>query len=124
MTLVRHRGRLVAVLAVLLALAAGWWVARDSEEYGGDLDPRNPGPEGGQAVATVLADEGVDVTIARSAADLEEVAVDGDTARVGITAYAAVIDKRFLSRHTLWHLRGMLRFVRKHPERLLVLRGR
>ena len=37
-------------------------------------------------------------------------------------AYAAVIDKRFLSRHTLWHLRGMARFVRKHPERLLVLR--
>ena len=36
--------------------------------------------------------------------------------------YAAVIDKRFLSRHTLWHLRGMLRFVRKHPERLRALR--
>jgi len=35
--------------------------------------------------------------------------------------YAAVIDKRFLSRHTLWHLRGMARFVRKHPERLLAL---
>jgi GT2 family glycosyltransferase len=31
-------------------------------------------------------------------------------------AYAAVIDRRFLSRHTLWHARGMLRFVRKHPE--------
>jgi N-acetylglucosaminyl-diphospho-decaprenol L-rhamnosyltransferase len=31
-------------------------------------------------------------------------------------AYAAVIDHRFLSRHTLWHLRGMTRFVRKHPE--------
>jgi hypothetical protein len=37
-------------------------------------------------------------------------------------AYAAVIDRRFLTRHTLWHLRGMLRFVRKHPERLLALR--
>lgn len=36
-------------------------------------------------------------------------------------AYAAVIDRRFLSRHTLWHLRGMARFVRKHPERLLAL---
>ena len=36
--------------------------------------------------------------------------------------YAAVIDKRFLSRHTLWHLRGMLRFIRKHPERLRALR--
>ena len=35
--------------------------------------------------------------------------------------YAAVIDKRFLSRHTLWHLRGMARFIRKHPERLLAL---
>jgi N-acetylglucosaminyl-diphospho-decaprenol L-rhamnosyltransferase len=32
--------------------------------------------------------------------------------------YAAVVDRTFLSRHTLWHLRGMLRFVRKHPERL------
>jgi GT2 family glycosyltransferase len=36
--------------------------------------------------------------------------------------YAAVIDKRFLSRHTWWHLRGMLRFLRKHPERLRALR--
>ena len=35
--------------------------------------------------------------------------------------YAAVIDRRFLTRHTLWHLRGVLRFVRKHPERLLAL---
>ena len=32
--------------------------------------------------------------------------------------WAAVIDRRFLTRHTLWHLRGMLRFIRKHPERL------
>ena len=30
--------------------------------------------------------------------------------------YAAVIDKRFLTRHTLWHARAMLRFLRKHPE--------
>jgi len=35
--------------------------------------------------------------------------------------WAAVIDRRFLSQHTLWHARGMLRFVRKHPERLLAL---
>jgi hypothetical protein len=33
--------------------------------------------------------------------------------------WAQVIDRRFLTRHTLWHLRAMLRFVRKHPERLL-----
>ena len=36
-------------------------------------------------------------------------------------SYAAVIDQRFISRHTWWHARGMARFVRKHPERLLAL---
>jgi GT2 family glycosyltransferase len=35
--------------------------------------------------------------------------------------YAAVIDRRFLSWHTIWHARGMARFVRKHPERLFAL---
>jgi GT2 family glycosyltransferase len=33
-------------------------------------------------------------------------------------AHAAVTDHRFLTRRTLWHWRGILRFVRKHPERL------
>lgn len=41
---------------------------------------------------------------------------------VAVHDYAAVIDKRFLSRHTVWHLRGMVRFLRKHPERLKALR--
>jgi N-acetylglucosaminyl-diphospho-decaprenol L-rhamnosyltransferase len=30
-------------------------------------------------------------------------------------------DTRFFTRRTLWHWRGMLRFVRKHPERLRAL---
>jgi N-acetylglucosaminyl-diphospho-decaprenol L-rhamnosyltransferase len=30
----------------------------------------------------------------------------------------AVTDRRFFTRRTLWHWRGILRFVRKHPERL------
>jgi N-acetylglucosaminyl-diphospho-decaprenol L-rhamnosyltransferase len=30
----------------------------------------------------------------------------------------AVTDRRFLTRRTLWHWRGILRFVWKHPERL------
>jgi GT2 family glycosyltransferase len=33
-------------------------------------------------------------------------------------AHAAVTDRTFLTRRTLWHWRGILRFVRKHPERL------
>jgi GT2 family glycosyltransferase len=42
-------------------------------------------------------------------------------AAVVVHDYAAVIDRSFVSRHTLWHARGMARFIRKHPERLLEL---
>jgi N-acetylglucosaminyl-diphospho-decaprenol L-rhamnosyltransferase len=34
---------------------------------------------------------------------------------------AAVIDRRFLTRHTWWHMKSIVRFVRKHPERLRAL---
>ena len=33
--------------------------------------------------------------------------------------YAAEIDRKLLTRRTLWHWRGIARFVRKHPDRLL-----
>jgi GT2 family glycosyltransferase len=33
-------------------------------------------------------------------------------------AYDAAIDRAFLTRRTLWHTRSMLRFLRRHPERL------
>jgi GT2 family glycosyltransferase len=36
--------------------------------------------------------------------------------------YAAEIDRKLLTRRTIWHWRGIARFVRKHPERLLALR--
>jgi GT2 family glycosyltransferase len=35
--------------------------------------------------------------------------------------YPAIIDRRFLTRQTVWHLQAMARFVRKHPESLLRL---
>jgi GT2 family glycosyltransferase len=35
--------------------------------------------------------------------------------------YQAVIDKRFLTRRNWWHAKAMLRFLRKHPERLLAV---
>jgi GT2 family glycosyltransferase len=36
--------------------------------------------------------------------------------------HRALTDRRFLTRRTLWHWRGIVRFVRKHPERLRALR--
>jgi hypothetical protein len=35
--------------------------------------------------------------------------------------YAAEIDRRLITRRTLWQWRGIARFVRKHPERLRAL---
>jgi N-acetylglucosaminyl-diphospho-decaprenol L-rhamnosyltransferase len=35
--------------------------------------------------------------------------------------HRAETDRRFLTRRTLWHWRGIARFVRKHPERLRAL---
>ena len=35
--------------------------------------------------------------------------------------HQAVTDHKLLTRRTLWHWRGILRFVRKHPERLRAL---
>jgi GT2 family glycosyltransferase len=38
-----------------------------------------------------------------------------------VHVHQAETDKRFLTRRTLWHWRGIARFVRKHPERLRAL---
>jgi GT2 family glycosyltransferase len=43
-------------------------------------------------------------------------------AAVVVHTYDRLVDRRLLTRRTLWHWAGILRFVRKHPERLLVLR--
>ncbi len=60
--------------------------------------------------------EDIDVCYRAAAAGWERWYVPGAVAE---HAYAAEIDRRFASRRTLWHTSGMLRFVRKHPERLL-----
>jgi GT2 family glycosyltransferase len=41
---------------------------------------------------------------------------------VVVHRYAAAIDTRFFDRRNLWHLRSMIRFVRRHPERLRAIR--
>ena len=40
---------------------------------------------------------------------------------VVVHEHQAETDKRWLTRRTLWHWAGILRFVRKHPERLRAL---
>jgi N-acetylglucosaminyl-diphospho-decaprenol L-rhamnosyltransferase len=45
-------------------------------------------------------------------------------AAVVVHEHQAVTDRRLLTRRTLWHWRGILRFVRKHPETVISVRSR
>jgi GT2 family glycosyltransferase len=63
--------------------------------------------------------EDIDLNYRAAKMDWERWYVPGAVVR---HEYAAVVDKRFFTRHTLWHARAMVRFLRKHPERLLALR--
>lgn len=63
----------VAALLVVIVLGTGG--ARTSTP----LDPDNPDPDGGQAVARVLDDRGIEVTVVRGAEALEQVPVGAGT---------------------------------------------
>lgn len=74
----RHRAMLLVaggfLLAVVVAVVLGGDEGRTAK-----YDPDNAGPAGAQALARVLDDQGIDVTVARSADELDETAVDSDT---------------------------------------------
>jgi hypothetical protein len=74
----RHRSTLVIVLGLLAAVAVVVWSSGGPRTYE-PLDPANPDADGAQAVARVLDDEGVDVTVARGADQLDETEVGAGT---------------------------------------------
>ena len=83
---------------------------RQRAHYGLDEDPDEPADRGNRHYC-----EDIDLCYRAAKAGWERWYVPQ---AVVWHEYAAVIDRRFLSRHTVWHLSGMFRFVRKHPERL------
>ncbi|HEX5090878.1 MAG TPA: DUF4350 domain-containing protein [Nocardioides sp.] len=74
----RHRSTLLAGLALLFAVGLAI-VLGVGTETATPMDPDNPGPTGTRALARVLDEEGVDIEVARSAAELEELDVDDQT---------------------------------------------
>ena len=76
--LARHRSTLVISLGLLAAVALAIFLGVGSETST-PMDPDNPGPDGTRALARVLGQEGVEVEVARSADDLEGLAVGSDT---------------------------------------------
>ncbi len=91
----RHRVTALIVAAFVAAVAVAWW-SGGGATTSTPLDPANPGPDGARALAQVLGDEGVDVEVARSIADLEDVEPGRDlTVVVTSTQYLGrgVIDR-------------------------------
>ena len=98
----RHRAAMlivhgfVAALAVVVLFGGG---ARTVT----DLDPDNPGPTGAQALARVLEDQGVSVTVARGADALQATEVSGDTT---VVVTSTELLGETTTRQLLAHARG------------------
>jgi hypothetical protein len=80
----RHRLTALLVAAFVAAVAVALWSGGGARTTT-PLDPANPGPDGARALAQVLGDEGVDVEVARSIADLQDVD-PGDDLTVVVTS--------------------------------------
>lgn len=74
----RHRSTVLIVVALLAALALVV-LTQGPVARGADLDPDNPGPDGAQALARVLDDQGVAVDVARTADELDATPLGPDT---------------------------------------------
>jgi hypothetical protein len=75
----RNRTALLIALGVLVLLVVVSWLQRSTAEFSGPLDPRNPKHDGAQAVARVLDDHGVDVSVVRDQASYLRQVADRDT---------------------------------------------
>ncbi len=78
-TLARHRSTVLIAVVAILAIVLTAYLGRNHRVYPAALDPENPDGTGARAVAQVLAHEGVDVDIVRSADALDKATTDGPT---------------------------------------------
>ncbi len=95
----RNRGLLLIVAAILVGTAVGAWLNSRGSLYDDALDPENPRPNGAKAVARVLARQGVDIEIVRSAAEFEATDVSEATIVVTSTRHLGQSTYRSLLAH-------------------------
>jgi hypothetical protein len=89
----RWRGSVMVVILLVASSLAVTLLPRGSQGNTDDLDPANPGFSGAQALAHVLTNHGVKVTIVRSQSELLDQRVDGATT-------VAIIDTNGLTGRT------------------------
>ena len=84
----RRPGAMTAIGVGLLAAVAVVLLVGADDRREGYLDPANPGPDGAQAVARVLDDQGVDLTVVRNAEALADAHPDARTTVVVTSTWA------------------------------------
>ena len=90
-------------LGAVLAVVVSAWVTSRQQAYPGHLDPRNPTATGAQAVARVLADQGVEVEIVRDRESFDAAATGpGTVVVVTDTDHLGASTVADLRRHTDW----------------------
>ncbi|MBO9522929.1 MAG: DUF4350 domain-containing protein [Nocardioidaceae bacterium] len=109
----RNRVAIAFALGVLLVLTLLAWLSRDDATRGGLLDPENAKPGGARAVAQVLGDHGVPVTVVRSKKALADAGLD-DRTTVMVTGTEALgsstwkdLDDRVSDAHALLVVGGL-----------------
>ena len=81
----RRRSWWLIALGAIVAVMVTAWVSADEQAFPGRLDPRNPKPDGAQAVARVLEDRGVDVDIARGHEELLATPVETGAGHIALS---------------------------------------
>ncbi|MGI8949128.1 MAG: DUF4350 domain-containing protein [Ornithinimicrobium sp.] len=95
-----HRRWLTWTAVVLGFVVLSAVVSGLTARQGAPLDPDNPDANGAQAVARVLADQGVEVEVVRGLSALRATSTDGATVLVGGTAYLSADSGRDVVRET------------------------
>jgi hypothetical protein len=108
----------VASIVVALVVGSVWMALSNAAYRGVPLDPGNPGGEGGQALARVLDDHGVAVTVVRD----QRALLDTPAPRTGTTVVVTGTDVLSAqnARTMLNRVRGAHRLVLVEPSRFLL----
>ncbi|MGD9959123.1 DUF4350 domain-containing protein [Nocardioides sp.] len=80
----RQRSSLLILGGLVLAVLLSAWLSA-GDQRSGALDPQNNGPDGAQALAQVLGDQGVEVDVVRDADALDDADTTGATVLVTST---------------------------------------
>jgi len=106
------------VLAAALVAAAVWVGLARAAHRGQPLDPGNPGPEGARAVARVLDQRGVALTVARGEEELLSSGAPAGRATVVVTNTGELSETT--ARTLLDHAAGARRIVLVQPSRFVL----